>query len=92
MSSMKDFAGNELAIGDEVAYIGTHYRHMCSGVVVAFTKHKIRVGQKHYDPKTIENCQRYNHPLPTDLREPGYVALIKKAGTFSQSLTQDMTA
>jgi hypothetical protein len=81
MSNLKDFAGNELSIGDEVAYIGTHYRHMVSGIVVAFTKHKIRVGHKTYDQRTIDACERYNHPLPTDLREPGYVALIKKANT-----------
>ena len=81
MSNLKDFAGNELSIGDEVAYIGTHYRHMVSGIVVAFTKHKIRVGKKHYDQKTIDYYAHLNHPLPTDLREPGYVALIKKANT-----------
>lgn len=41
---MKDFIGNELEIGDKVAYILKGYRELRIGYVVGFTNQKIRIG------------------------------------------------
>lgn len=76
---MKDFNGNVLSIGDEVAFIPVGYRNLTSGIVVGFTKHKIRIGKKEYDERTIALCDQNRCALPSDLREPSYIALIRKA-------------
>lgn len=69
---MKDFNGNELSLGDTVAFIGTGYRHMLKGKVVDFTKKMIRV--EHYDWGYIDGIRKM---IAYDtLREPGYVAKI----------------
>jgi hypothetical protein len=40
---MKDFFGQELSIGDSVAFYAPGYRHFCTGNVIAFTPKKVRV-------------------------------------------------
>lgn len=42
---MKDFIGNELKIGDLVAYARNPYAELNKGFVVGFTSKKIKVGQ-----------------------------------------------
>ena len=46
---MKDFIGNELVIGDVVAYSRNPYSSLYKGFVVGFTPKNIRVG------KTVDN-------------------------------------
>ncbi len=48
---MKDFIGNELKIGDIVAYVRNPYAELYKGFVVGFTSKKIRVG------KTIDDVK-----------------------------------
>lgn len=52
---MKDFIGNELKIGDKVAYSRNPYSSLYSGIVVEFTSKKIRVGASIDDLKS-PNC------------------------------------
>lgn len=40
---MKDFIGQELAIGNRVAFTAPQYRHLCQGTIKAFTPTKVRV-------------------------------------------------
>lgn len=40
---MKDFFGNELKIGDEVAFEAPRYRRLTLGKIIAFTPQQIRV-------------------------------------------------
>ena len=35
---MKDFLGNELAIGDEVVFSSQIHRKLCKGIIASFTK------------------------------------------------------
>ena len=67
---MKDFDGKELVIGDTVAFLEPHYRHMVKGRVVDFTKAKIRIEYEY--PRT----GYYQGQLMQCLREPSYVAKI----------------
>lgn len=49
---MKDFIGNELQIGDRVAYARNPYSNLMQGIVVEFTPKKIRVGETIIDIKS----------------------------------------
>ena len=40
---MKDVFGNELAIGDTVAFYAPGYRDMVTGTIIAFTPKQVRV-------------------------------------------------
>ena len=44
---MKDFVGQELAIGDYVAFSRTTYRDLVLGKIVAFTPKQVRISFKH---------------------------------------------
>lgn len=49
----KDFFGNELAIGDTVAFCRPQYRDLVSGTVIQFTAQQVRVEYKlHYGSHT----------------------------------------
>lgn len=64
---MKDFAGNELEIGDKVIVLTTGRRvvpHMIWAVVVGFTPQKVRV-----------HIQRPNGFSEITVRDPAYVVL-----------------
>ncbi len=41
---MKDFIGTDLKIGDMVAYSRNPYSNLYKGIIVGFTRKKIRVG------------------------------------------------
>ena len=72
---MKDFNGNELVVGDYVAFLEPNYRHMIQGRVAGFTPKTIR----------IEYLSSYNRRRGFSLheqaelcnREPSYVAKIQ---------------
>jgi len=40
---MKDYFGNELGVGDKVAFTEPQYRNLIDGEVVKFTPQKVRV-------------------------------------------------
>jgi hypothetical protein len=40
---MKDVFGNDLEIGDTVAFYAPGYRSMCKGIIIAFTPKQVRV-------------------------------------------------
>ena len=61
---MKDFVGNQLSVGDKVAFLGTGYRHMLLGTVIGFTAKMIRI--EHFPGIGTESL----------LREPGYVSKL----------------
>ncbi len=41
---MKDFFGQDLAVGDIVALTPHGYKHLVQGVIVGFTAQQVRVG------------------------------------------------
>lgn len=45
---MIDFFGNELAVGDEVAFCKPGYRYLISGKIQHFTPQKVRVEYKDF--------------------------------------------
>lgn len=51
---MKDFFGNILAIGDEVAFCRPNYRGLTRGKIIAFTPKQVRV--------TYMNTWNYGKP------------------------------
>jgi hypothetical protein len=46
---MKDFLGNELAIGDIVIFPQPRYRHLKRGKIVSFHKSKIKIEYKMWE-------------------------------------------
>lgn len=40
---MKDYFGNELSIGDSVAFIAVGYRDFAKGIVLGFTEQQVRI-------------------------------------------------
>lgn len=46
---MKDFFGNELNVGDTVAFEQPRYRNLVLGTIVGFTAHNVRVIYVHQD-------------------------------------------
>ena len=53
---MKDFFGQELKVGDYIAFARPHYRELTKGVVVAFTPQKVRVAYNiHYGSSFVEH-------------------------------------
>lgn len=67
MANMKDFDGNELKVGDKVAFPEPHYRHMVKGTVTGFTAKMIRIDWgKNKWTGMPETCMRY----------PEYVSLL----------------
>jgi FKBP-type peptidyl-prolyl cis-trans isomerase 2 len=40
---MKDFAGNELSVGSEIAFIEPGYRNLLKGTVYAVTEKRVKV-------------------------------------------------
>lgn len=48
---MKDFLGNELQIGDYVAFLRRGYRSLCKGQIVDITPCKARILPCDYDAK-----------------------------------------
>jgi len=71
-----DFDNNPLQLGDSVAYLPPNYRHMIKGRVIGFTPKMIRI-ERILSPERKEEYDRRNYPIPTDLRDSGYVVLIK---------------
>jgi RNase P/RNase MRP subunit p29 len=67
----KDFDGNDLNIGDKVAFIKPHDRQMSKGEIIDFTKQMIRI-------KTgVKNHWKTGELLiMTELREPRAVVKI----------------
>ena len=53
---MKDFFGQELAVGDEVAVEQPRYRNLIRAEIIAFTPQKIRVKYRY---------QNYDHTFLT---------------------------
>jgi len=49
---MKDFAGQQLAVGDYVAFMRPHYRELCLGKITSFTPKKIHVAYKRWKTST----------------------------------------
>lgn len=67
---MKDFNGNELAIGDTVAVLPPNYRCMIKGKVVGFTPKQIVVEYNpHFGGVWADRVE-------ITRRDPGYVAKI----------------
>lgn len=66
---MKDFNGNELAIGDTVAVLPPNYRCMIKGKVVGFTPKQIVVEYEPYFGSRVDRVE-------ITRRDPGYVAKI----------------
>ncbi|AFC21219.1 hypothetical protein GAP31_039 [Cronobacter phage vB_CsaM_GAP31] len=64
-----DFLGNELAIGDKVAFTEGGYKNMLLGEVVGFTRTTIKI--KHLSKTRFDHREFCN-------REPGYVVLVGK--------------
>ena len=74
---MTDFDNNPLAVGDLVAYLPPHYRHMIKGIVVAFTPKMVRI-QRILGEKEAERYRQFGWAAPTDVRESGYIVKIGK--------------
>ncbi len=64
-----DFLGNNLAIGDKVAFTEGGYKNMLLGEVVGFTKTTIKI--KHLSKPRFDHRDFCN-------REPAYVVLVGK--------------
>lgn len=43
METSKDFLGNEIKVGDTVAFAAPQYRHLTTGKVIKITPKKVRV-------------------------------------------------
>ena len=43
----QDFVGQEIAINDFVAFVGTHYRHLTMGRVTGFTAKMVSIAVPH---------------------------------------------
>ena len=69
-NTMKDFNGNELAIGDTVAVLPPNYRCMVKGKVIGFTPKQIVVEYKPYFGPVLGDR------VMTTRRDSGYVAKI----------------
>lgn len=70
---MKDFFGQELSIGDTVAFLPERYRELVSGTIVAFTNSKVRVEfiNRYYGQNSLDKTIRYpltviKKPTPLD--------------------------
>lgn len=81
---MKDFNGNELVVGDYVAFLEPNYRHMIQGRVAGFTPKTIR----------IEYLSSYNRRRGFSIqeqselcnREPSYVAKIEPVDKVAETV------
>ena len=67
---MKDFFGQNLAIGDQVAFEAPGYRHLALGIIVSFTPKNVR----------LEYLNTWNYGSPGRLEEflTSSQSLIKK--------------
>lgn len=45
---MNDFAGQELSVGDYVAFMRPRYRELCLGKITSFTSKKVHVSYKEH--------------------------------------------
>jgi len=70
---MKDFNGNELHVGDFVAFLEPNYRHMVQGRVIGFTPKQIRI---EYPQNGWHNGVKGPY-MEQCLRERSYVAKIE---------------
>ena len=62
---MNDVYGNELSLGDEVAYVTAHYSGLKLGIVLGFTPKGITVCHER-TPKHLRNEQRYRTNRSSD--------------------------
>ena len=67
-----DFDKQPLEVGDLVAFLPPNYRHMIKGRVIGFTPKMIRI-EHILEQKQLELYRERNYPIPTSLRESGYV-------------------
>jgi hypothetical protein len=72
---MIDFDKQPLAVGDLVAFLPPNYRHMIKGRVIGFTPKMIRI-EHVLEPKQLELYRERNYPIPTSLRDHGYVVKL----------------
>ena len=70
---MKDYFGNELAIGDEVAFYAPNYRMFTTGTIIKFTPQQVRV--------EYVNTWNYGNPGHTDTYLAYPSMFIKKVMT-----------
>ena len=55
----KDFFGNEINIGNEVAFMQTKYRNLLKGKVVKITEHTVLI--EHKPTNTLKTETRQEH-------------------------------
>lgn len=67
----KDFDGNDLKIGDKVAFLVPHERSLSKGEVIAFTKQMIRI-----KTGVTQHWRTGEDYVVTELREPRAVVKI----------------
>lgn len=72
---MIDFDKQPLAVGDLVAFLPPSYRHMIKGRVIGFTPKMIRI-EHVLSQKDYELYRERNYPIPTSLRDHGYVVKL----------------
>lgn len=70
-----DFDKQPLEVGDLVAFLPPNYRHMIKGRVIGFTPKMIRI-EHILEEKQVELYRERNYPIPTSLRESGYVVKL----------------
>lgn len=70
-----DFDKQPLEVGDLVAFLPPNYRHMIKGRVIGFTPKMIRI-EHILEQKQLELYRERNYPIPTSLRESGYVVKL----------------
>jgi len=59
---MKDFFGNDLNIGDPVAFCKQGYRELVMGEVIGFTPKQVRVKYKRWSHSTDPDDTYLNYP------------------------------
>lgn len=55
----KDFFGNEIKIGDEVAFMRTKYRYLLKGKVIKITEYTVLI--EHKPTNTLKTETRQEH-------------------------------